>query len=97
IGRVSSLAWVTTALLAWREGRIAATDVVTAIKWNVRQCLERFGEDDAMINESFDLIQKHGGDLEQLVVAWRPFWLRLLAMHPATAPVALPSREPAIA
>ena len=95
IGRVSSLAWVTTALLAWREGRITSADVVTAIKWNVHQCLERFGEDDAVINESFDLIQAHGADLERLCAAWRPFWLRLLASHPATAPASLPAREPA--
>ena len=93
IGRVSSLAWITTALLAWREGRIEAADVVTAIKWNVGQCLERFGEADAVINESFDLIRIHGGDLARLYQAWRPFWLRLLASHPATAP----SPEPALA
>jgi hypothetical protein len=97
IGRVSSLAWVTTALLAWREGRITSADVVTAIKWNVHQCLERFGEDDAVINESFDLIQAHGADLERLCAAWRPFWLRLLASHPATAPATLPARESALA
>jgi hypothetical protein len=97
IGRVSSLAWVTTALRAWREGRITQADVVTALKWNIRQCLERFGEEDAMINESFDIIQAHGADLEQLYAAWRPFWLRLLAMHPATAPAPTTARETAIA
>lgn len=86
IGRVSSLAWVTTALLAWREGRIEAADVVTALKWNVHQCLERFGDGDPLINESFDLIRLHGGDLTQLCQAWRPFWLRVLASHPAMAP-----------
>ena len=96
IGRVSSLAWITTALLACREGRITSADVVTAIKWNVRQCLERFGEDDPVMNESFDLIQRHGGDLQRLHDAWKPFWLRLLAMHPATAPAAA-AAEPALA
>ena len=97
IGRVSSMAWVTTALLAWREGRIAPADVVTAITWNVRQCLERFGEDDPVMNEFFDLIQAHGGNLERLYAAYKPFWLRVLASHPATAPGAPATREPALA
>ncbi len=88
IGRVSSMAWVTTALLAWREGRITPADVVTAITWNVRQCLERFGEEDPVMNEFFDLIQAHGGNLERLYAAYKPFWLRVLASHPATAPAA---------
>ncbi|MBC7663035.1 MAG: glycosyltransferase family 2 protein [Caulobacter sp.] len=98
IGRVSSMAWVTTALLAWREGRISHADVVTAITWNVGQCLQRFGEDDAVINEFFGLIQAHGANLDQLYAAYKPFWLRVLAMHPATAPSAATTRqEPAFA
>ena len=97
IGRVSSMAWVTSALLAWREGRISRADVVTAIKWNVRECLERFGEDDPVINEFFDLIQAHGGQLEHLYAAYKPFWLRVLASHPATAPGAAIPQEPALA
>jgi hypothetical protein len=97
IGRVSSMAWVTTALLAWREGRITPADVVTAISWNVRECLARFGEDDPVMNEFFDLIQAHGGDLERLYAAYRPFWLRVLASHPATAPAASAEREPELA
>jgi hypothetical protein len=97
IGRVSSLAWITTALLAWREGRIEAHDVVTAIKWNVRQCLERFGDGDPVVNEFFETIQVHGGDLARLYQAWRPLWLRLLASHPATAPSAAPAPVPAVA
>jgi len=96
IGRVSSMAWVTTALLAWREGRITPAEVLTAVKWNVGQCLERFGDEDAVINEFFDLIRDHGGSLEGLYAAYRPFWLRVLASHPATAP-AQAAREPALA
>jgi hypothetical protein len=92
VGRVSSLAWVTTALRAWHEGRIEPADVVTALKWNVRQCLESFGDEDPVINESFDLIRIHGGDLAQLYQAWRPFWLRMLASHPATASQRAPER-----
>jgi hypothetical protein len=97
IGRVSSMAWVTTALLAWREGRISRADVVTAITWNVRECLNRFGEDDPVMNEFFDLIQAHGGNLERLHAAYKPFWLRVLASHPATAPASLESRQPVLA
>ena len=97
IGRVSSMAWVTTALLAWREGRIARSDVVTAITWNVRQCLERFGEEDPVINEFFDLVQAHGGNLERLYAAYKPFWLRVLASHPATAATAPGAREAVLA
>ncbi len=97
IGRVSSMAWVTTALLAWREGRITPADVVTAIKWNVGQCLERFGDSDPVINEFFDLIQRHGGSLERLYASYTPFWLGVLASHPATAPTAVRMGEPALA
>jgi glycosyltransferase involved in cell wall biosynthesis len=97
IGRVSSMAWVTTALLAWREGRISRSDVVTAITWNVRECLQRFGEDDPVINEFFDMIQAHGGHLERLYAAYKPFWLRVLASHPATSPMPVQAREPALA
>ncbi|MEO5689486.1 MAG: glycosyltransferase family A protein [Burkholderiaceae bacterium] len=97
IGRVSSMAWVTSALLAWREGRISHADVATAIKWNVRQCLDRFGEDDPVINEFFDMIQTHGANLEHLYIAYKPFWLRVLASHPATAPAAAAAPEHALA
>jgi hypothetical protein len=96
-GRVSSLAWVTSALQAWREGRIAPADVVTALSWNVRQCLERFGEDDPVINESFQLVAAHGASLPDLYAAWKPFWLRLLASHPVTAPATVAAQEPALA
>jgi hypothetical protein len=85
-GRVSSMAWVTAALLAWRQGRISHPQVAHAIAWNVRQCLARFGEEDPVINAFFDLIQAHGGDLDRLVAAYTPFWLNVLASHPATAP-----------
>jgi hypothetical protein len=85
-GRVSSMAWVTAALKAWREGRITPADVVTAITWNVRQCLQNFGEDDPVMNEFFDLIQVHGGDLDRLYASYKPFWLRVLASHASTAP-----------
>ena len=72
----------TTALRAWREGRITHADVVTAMKWNIGQCLERFGEDDAMINESFDIIQAHGADLDRLLRRVAP----VLAAPAAHAP-----------
>ena len=35
--------------------------------------------------------------LQRLHDAWTPFWLRLLASHPATAPAAARMPEPAIA
>ena len=50
-----------------------------------------------MINEFFDLIQAHGGNLERLYAVYKPFWLRVLAMHPATAPASLSAQEPALA
>ena len=49
------------------------------------------------MNEFFDLIQHHGGNLERLHAAYKPFWLRVLASHPATATAVARTAEPAIA
>jgi len=89
-GRVSSMAWVTCALLAWREGRISHKEAVHAISYTVGECLKRYGEADPVINEFFSIIQREGASLGALIAAYTPFWLRLLASHRATAPVAGP-------
>jgi len=85
-GRVSSMGWVTCALQAWREQRITAAQAVNAIMVTVRQCLDRHGEGDPVIDEFYDTIQAHGASLDALAAAFEPFWLRVLASHRATAP-----------
>ena len=96
-GRVSSMAWVTTALQAWREQRIDHAQAANAIMYTVQQCLKNFGEADPVINEFFDLIQAHGGNLDRLYAAYTPFWLRVLASHGATAPARPRPAAPATA
>lgn len=85
-GRVSSLAWATYALLGWRQGRISARQAVQAISINVRQCLQRYGEDDAVINRFLAIVQHEGTSLEALYRSYMPFWHGLLASDRATAP-----------
>lgn len=88
-GRVSFMAWAAYALQAWKEGRITHPQAVHAISYTVGECLKRFAEDDAIANRFYDLIQHQGHSMEGLYAAFKPFWLELLASHPATAPEAV--------
>jgi hypothetical protein len=97
-GRVSSMAWAANALLAWKQGRITAPEAVQAITKSIRECLERFGEGDEVMNRFFELVQVHGSSLENLYAAFEAFWIPLLASHPATAPEGVfPAYRPALA
>jgi len=84
-GRVSGMAWVACALHAWREGRISYAEAVNAIMYTVGQCLKKFDEGDAVLNEFYDIVQQRGASLDGLHAAFTPFWLRVLASHPSTA------------
>ena len=83
-GLVSSIAWASYALKAWRDGRIDARQAVHGISYNVMQCLKRYGEDSPTMNRFFDLVQHHGASLDELHRHFLPFWLELLAAHPST-------------
>ena len=93
-GLVSSMAWASYALQAWRDGRIDAKQAVHAISYTVLQCLKRYGEDSSVINEFLALVQTEGVSLERLYAAYTPFWLALLAKHPATRPAARAAAAP---
>ncbi len=86
VGRLESMAWATTALLAWREGHISPADAFTVLARNAHECLGYFGEEDPVINEFFDLIQTHSGNLEHLYAAYKPFWLWVIASERAAVP-----------
>ena len=88
-GRVSWLAWATYALLAWKDGWIAAEQAVHAISITVKRCLERFGDADPVINRFYDLVQHEGRGLPRLHAAYMPFWAELLASDRSTAPPAV--------
>jgi hypothetical protein len=81
---VSSMAWATYALRAWRDGRIDYKQAVHAISYTVMECLKRFGEGSPVMNEFYDIVQHHGSSLDRLYAAYKPFWLALLAAHPST-------------
>jgi len=83
-GRVSGMAWIAAALHAWQEQRISYPEAVNAIMYTVGECLRKFGEDDPVINEMYDLVQQHGASLADLHARFTPYWLRVLASHPST-------------
>lgn len=97
-GRVSGMAWIAAALHAWQEQRISYPEAVNAIMYTVGECLRKFDESDAVLNEMYDIVQRHGKSLAELHAAFTPFWLRVLASHPSTdaATFAL-APEPALA
>ena len=83
-GRVSGMAWIAAALHAWQEQRISYAEAVNAIMYTVGECLRKFGEDDPVINEMYDIVQQHGASLAALHARFTPYWLRVLASHPST-------------
>ncbi len=97
-GRVSGMAWIAAALHAWQEQRISYAEAVNAIMYTVGECLKKFDETDPVLNEMYDIVQRHGKSLAELHAAFTPFWLRVLASHPSTdAATYAPVREPALA
>lgn len=94
--RVAMLVWAATALHAWAEKRIGAQDLLTAIGTTIKRCLHLYGEEDAVMNRFYALVQDEGRSLPGLHAAFTAFWLELLASHPATAP-APATRVPSLA
>jgi len=78
-GRVSSIAWVVTALRAWQESRISAAQCVNAVRYTVGECFKRYGERDEVMNRFFDIVQAHGGQLDEFARVLAPFWCELIA------------------
>jgi hypothetical protein len=89
--RVAMLVWATYALHAWQQQRIDARDAVQAISITVKRCLEAYGEDDPVMNQFFEIVQREGRSLAGLHLAYSRFWLALLASHPGTAPKVAPA------
>jgi len=95
-GRVSGMAWIAAALHAWEQQRISYAEAVNAIMYTVGECLKKFDESDPVLNEMYDIVQRHGKSLAELHAAFTPYWLRVLASHPSTDAATF-SREPAFA
>jgi hypothetical protein len=92
--RVAMLVWAATALHAWAEQRISAQDVLAAIGTTVKRCLNLYGEEDAVMNRFYTLLQEEGRSLPGLHAAFTAFWLELLASNPSTAPAPATTHAP---
>lgn len=88
--RIAFLAWVTYALAAWREGRLAAEQAVHAIAVASQRCLQHLG-DDPVIADYLAVLERHSGSLDALHAAYGEFWRGLLASQGATRPPELRS------
>jgi hypothetical protein len=83
-GRVGFLAWVTYALAAWRDGYISPETAIKAIGTVTQRIVHHFSEDPVMAGY-FQVLDTKAGSLDELYVAYRDFWLKLLASQPGTA------------
>lgn len=93
-GRVGFLAWVTYALAAWRDGLISPQTAISAIGVATQRIVHHFSQDPLMAGY-FHLLDTKAGSLDELYMAYRDFWLSLLASAPGTAPapvVATPAK-----
>ncbi|RTL25572.1 MAG: glycosyltransferase family 2 protein [Burkholderiales bacterium] len=86
-GRVGFLAWIAYALAAWRDGHISPETAVRAIGIATQRVVHHFSED-PVVAEYFHILDTQAGSLDQLYLAFKGFWLRLLASNPGTAPAA---------
>lgn len=82
-GRVAFLAWVAYALAAWRDGHVSPQTAVSAIGIATKRVVNHFG-DDPVIADYYKILDTQAGSLDQLYVAFRDFWLGMLASHSAT-------------
>lgn len=86
-GRVGFLAWIAYALAAWRDGHLSPELAVAAIGTATQRVMHHFSED-PIVAEYFTILDTQASSLDSLYVAFRGFWLRLLASNPGTAPLA---------
>jgi hypothetical protein len=84
-GRVGFLAWVAYALAGWRDGHLTLEQTVAAIGTATQRIVHHFS-DDPIVAEYFQILDTKADSLNSLYVAFRDFWLRLLASQPGTAP-----------
>jgi len=84
-GRVGFLVWVAYALAAWRDGHISPQTAVSAIGTATQRVVHHFS-DDPIVAGYFDILDNKAASLDQLYVAFRDFWLNLLASNPGTSP-----------
>jgi hypothetical protein len=92
-GRIGFLAWITYALAAWRDGLIEPALAVQAIGIATRRIVQHFPDSPEMA-PFFHILDTQATSLDQLYLAYRDFWLQLLASHPGTSPA--PTRAPAV-
>jgi hypothetical protein len=83
-GRIGFLAWVAYALAAWRDGHLTVEQTVAAIGIATQRIVHHFSED-AIVAEYFQILDTKADSLNNLYIAFRDFWLRLLASNPGTA------------
>jgi hypothetical protein len=84
-GRIGFLAWITYALAAWRDGLIEPTVAVKAIGIATRRIVQHFPDSPEMA-PFFHILDTQANSLDQLYLAYRSFWLQLLASQPGTSP-----------
>lgn len=85
-GRVGFLAWVAYALAGWRDGLLTPQQTVGAIGIATQRVVHHFS-DDPIVAEYFQILDTQAQSLDSLYVAFKGFWLRLLASQPGTAAV----------
>jgi hypothetical protein len=85
-GRVAFLAWVTYALAAWRDGHLPADLAVQAIGIATQRVEHHYAQD-PIVAEYFHILETQATTLDGFYMAYRAFWLKLLASHPGTAPL----------
>lgn len=84
-GRVGFLAWVAYALAGWRDGHLSPEQTISALGIATKRIVHHFSED-PIVAEYFQILDTQAQSLDSLYVAFRGFWLRLLASQPGTAP-----------
>lgn len=84
-GRIGFLAWVAYALAAWRDGHLTVEQAVAAIGTATQRIVHHFS-DDPVVAEYFKILDTQAESINALYLAFRDFWLRLLASNPGTAP-----------
>jgi hypothetical protein len=83
-GRVGFLAWVAYALAGWRDGHLSPQQAVAGIGIATQRTMQHFG-DDPVIAEYGHILDTQAQSLDSLYVAFREYWLKLLASQPGTA------------
>jgi len=92
-GRIGFLAWVAYALAAWRDGHLTMEQTVAAIGTATQRIVHHFSED-PVVAEYFQILDTQADSINSLYLAFRDFWLRLLASNPGTSPALIADVAP---